>query len=85
MRIAFKKLTGEEIYLSPIKNSDEGNENVYDLVDDSGTRWIQLELINNRLDILQRNLDLEINESQEEIREKLDELVLELIEKEQSG
>lgn len=85
MRIAFKKLTGEEIYLSPIKSSDEGNENVYDLVDDSGTRWIQLELINNRFDILQRNLDLEINESQEEIREKLDELVLELIEKEQSG
>ncbi len=85
MRIAFKKLTGEEIYLSPIKSSDEGNENVYDLVDDNGTRWIQLELINNRLDILQRNLDLEINESQEEIREKLDELVLELIEKEQSG
>jgi uncharacterized protein with ParB-like and HNH nuclease domain len=80
MRIAFKKLTGEEIYLSPIKQNEEG---VYYLLDENSFPWIELKLENNKFILGSRNL--EIDGSREEIQEKLDELLLKVIEQEQSG
>lgn len=80
MRIAFKKITGEEIYLTPIKQNEEG---LYYLLDEASYPWIELTLENNKFILGSRNLD--IAGSREEIQEKLDELLLKVIEQEQSG
>jgi hypothetical protein len=68
MKVSFKLENGDDISLSPIK---------------SGIEWFKLELINNRLNILEPNQLIADNDS--EIQEKLDELFLQIIEQEQSG
>lgn len=80
MRIAFKKITGEEIYLTPIKQNEEG---LYYLLGENSFPWIELRLESNKFNLISRNT--EIAGSQEEIQEKLDELLLKVIEQEQSG
>lgn len=82
--IALRINQNEDIYLYPAKMSEEGaNPVVYELKDNTGKGWLQLHLVNNQFKITV--IDNSITESREDIRAKLDELVLEVIEKEQSG
>ena len=83
MKISFQINTGEEIFLSPIKKSDEGEVNLYQLVDAEANPWMSLQLINNRFTITSQ--DSAISEDAEDLIIKLDKLVLEVIEAEQSG
>lgn len=74
----------EEILLTPIRKSEIGdNENRYELLDENNSCWLELKLKDNSFVII--NKDPRITESDEDIRTKLDMLVLEVIEAEQSG
>lgn len=84
MALELKIGENEEILLSPIRKSEVGDNIVlYDLIDSNEKSWIKLELLNNRFVIL--NKDNAITESDEIIKIKLDGLILEVIEAEQSG
>jgi hypothetical protein len=84
MLIEIKTLNNENLLLSPIrKNSDIGLDNIYELIDNTKKKWLDLKLENNSFHIL--NKDLEIIEDDELLKIKLDKLVLEVIEAEQSG
>lgn len=82
--ITFKINQNEDIYLSPLKISEEGaKEIIYELIDKSHKSWMKLQLVESQLQILSKNkaiIDPPIL-----IREKLDELILEIIENVQSG
>lgn len=82
--IALKINQNEDIYLSQAKISEEGAiPIIYELKDETNKSWMQLHLVNSHFEIIQQ--DDRIIESKEDIREKLDELVLVVIEQEQSG
>ncbi len=82
--ITFKLNQDEEIYLNPLKISEEGDKKViYELIDTSSKSWMKLQLVDNQFKILSKNKL--ITDSTLLIREKLDELVLEVIENAQSG
>jgi uncharacterized protein with ParB-like and HNH nuclease domain len=84
MAIELKINNDEDILLTPIKKSEIGAaKNIYDLIDKSNTCWMTLELVNNSFIILNR--DYQISDSEEILTIKLDNLVLEVIEAEQSG
>ncbi len=82
--IVFKINQNEDIALYPAKMSEEGEvPTVYELLDESAKSWMQLHLINSQFKIVAQ--DDSITESVEDVSAKLDELVLTVIEKEQSG
>jgi hypothetical protein len=84
MQIEIKTLNDENLLLSPIrKNNDEGLDNVFELIDITNKKWLEIKLENNSFNIL--NKDVEITEEEELLKIKLDKLVLEVIEAEQSG
>jgi len=73
-----------EILLSPVKKiSEKGSNNNYQLLDELNNIWMELELVDNSFNILDRNS--RITEDATDIRTKLDQLVLTVIESEQSG
>lgn len=84
MTIELKLTDGKEIIIFPRRESTI-NENLknYYLVDSLNYVWLKLELINNSFEIIYQ--DLNIADTDEELRIKLDILVVELIEAEQSG
>lgn len=82
--IAFKLNTGDDIFLSPVKKSDEGTVPViYELVDNETKSWMELELVNNKFSILRKDDD--IFEEVESIDNKLYDLVLNVLADAQSG
>jgi hypothetical protein len=84
MQIEIKTLNDENILLSPIrKNSDDGLDNIFELIDSTNKKWLEIKLENNSFNILKK--DEEITEDEELLKIKLDKLVLEVIEAEQSG
>jgi hypothetical protein len=83
MRIEILIDKNEQIFLTPVSSSNKGKEKNYQLIDDSGYVWIEVALVNNSFDIIRK--DSRISEPIEDLRSKLDNLVLEVIEAEQSG
>lgn len=69
----------EQIFLNPIRINDF----LFEFKDKSGKTWIKADLVNNSFII--ESMDELIEESQEILYSKLDKLVLEIIEAEQSG
>jgi len=82
MKVAFKINNSEDVILNPIQNLNKG-ENIYDLINEDNEVWMEVSLINNSFKVNSKKS--EIVESEIELQEKLDNLVLEVIEKEQSG
>lgn len=82
--VAFSTSNGEEVFLNALKKTEEGIEPaLYDLKDDQGRTWMELRLDGNKFQILTQLPD--IDENQESLLEKLDYLVLLVIEAAQSG
>jgi uncharacterized protein with ParB-like and HNH nuclease domain len=74
----------EEVYLNIVKISEEGEEPIlYELKDDKSKTWVKLHLKENRFSIEEQ--DIVITEPLDDLRAKLDDLVLEVIEQAQSG
>lgn len=74
----------DEVYLNYFRQSEEGEDVVlYNLIDENNKIWLSLRLTNNKFIIISK--DSRIIESEEELNDKLDELVLEVIAQEKSG
>ncbi|MFB6455890.1 DUF262 domain-containing protein [Chitinophaga sp. Hz27] len=76
MEVSIKLKNREEIRLKPLHFNDKPEEsNIYSLVPLSGGKYyIKLELRNNKFEIL--NIDEEVDETEESLRVRLDELLL---------
>ena len=74
---------GEEILLTPVKKNIVGRNNLYSLIDENQYTWLELELLDNSLSIIFQ--DQRIIDPESTMRVKLDQLVLSIIEAEQSG
>jgi hypothetical protein len=73
-----------EILLTPIKVIEDGiNGNIFRLLDDNGKSWLELKLVDNSFEIISK--DPLISENEDDLNIKLNKLVLEVIEAEQSG
>lgn len=83
MIVAFNTSSNTEVFLSPIKKNDESDKSIYELIDENKESWMTLVMINNQFVVQERNS--RITDSKEVISQKLDELVLAVIEQEQSG
>lgn len=82
--IIVKKNENEDVSLYPFKTSEEGNSPViYELKDEANKSWMTLQLVNNSFKVECK--DATITESEEDLQAKLDDLVLAVIEIEQSG
>jgi hypothetical protein len=82
MNIEFNLENEETIFLSPAKKSANGKD-FFDLIDSEQKVWMTLELNGNHLNIIEKsNL---IIDNTEIIESKLDDLVIEIIQIEQSG
>lgn len=81
MKIEFKTGENEFVLLSVFRlNTDQDQ---FELMDDDNESWMKLVLEENSFIIQEQ--DSRISESEEDIRTKLDQLVLQVIEAEQSG
>lgn len=83
MTIELKIKENEEVLLSPVRKPSTDGKIMYQLVDDKIKSWMELELISNSFTIIGK--DPRIIEKTEDIKVKLDQLVLYVIEFEQSG
>lgn len=84
MKLELKINTGENILLAAIKKSDNGNEkNAYQLVDELDYCWLKLEMNENTFIVIEQ--DPRVAENKDDLSIKLDQLVLDVIESEQSG
>ncbi|MCX2574075.1 DUF262 domain-containing protein [Pedobacter sandarakinus] len=84
MNIELRIDNDKEILLSPIKkNNEAADANIFELFDENNKSWMELRLINNSFEIIGK--DILIIDSDDDLRIKLDKLVLEVIEAEQSG
>lgn len=84
--VVFKLKNNEVINVFPVKDAEESsNKYYYNLIDvnKQDKIWMRLKLIDNHF--LINDKDPDIIDSDEDISDILDELVLEIIEKEQSG
>ncbi|GHU78595.1 hypothetical protein FACS1894145_0930 [Bacteroidia bacterium] len=75
------RINDDILLLTPVP--DENNEELYYLQDDSGESWLKMELKGREFKIIDQNKA--VNSSQDEINAKLGQLVLDIIESEQSG
>ena len=74
------KITGEKfILLTPVKDTDS----TYILIDQENKPWAKLQLNGSNFIVLEKSED--ITESQDDLSAKLDQLLLSVIESEQSG
>ncbi len=83
MRIELLMDDGEEILLSPVKKNEGGNKIIYQLINDQNESLMELEMVNNSFVVLSQNP--KVKEEEANLRIKLDQLVLSVIESEQSG
>lgn len=84
MAIELKIENNEELLLFPIRKSELGHINpIYALIDNTNNSWMELRLKDNSFAVVQK--DNRIAESEIDLKIKLDKLVLEVIEAEQSG
>jgi hypothetical protein len=71
------------ISLTPFKKEVQGNEILFDLIDENQKRWIELKFFDNKLTIIEKSD--EIIDNDDVLNFKLEELVSEIIEVEKSG
>jgi len=84
MTIELKLENNEEVLLFPIRKSELGDKDaIYTLIDNTNNNWMLLQLRNNSFVVIEK--DNRIVESEIDLKIKLDRLVLEVIEAEQSG
>ncbi len=84
MAIELKINEEESIILNPLRKGEKSDKGLlYELLDDKNISWMELELIDNSFVVKSKN-NL-INETDEDLQSKLDQLVLNVIESEQSG
>lgn len=84
MKIELTIEGGNLILLTPIKKADYSNENkCYELRDEDNEIWMELQLKGNTFEIVNKN-SLVVDE-EEDLNIKLDKLILEVLESEQSG
>lgn len=83
MTIELKIKDNTEILLFPYIKSTDNNKILYQLLSADKESWMELELLNNEFIIISQ--DDRILENQEDIKDKLDQLVISLIESVQSG
>lgn len=84
MNIEFKIIGDDDVLLYPLRKSQNGIfTDVYQLVDSTNKSWMELKLDKNIFEVLSQ--DSKIIENDEDIKSKLDQLVLYVIEAEQSG
>lgn len=82
--VVFKLNSGADIFLNPVKQTEEGETPViYGLFDGSLKSWMKVNLSENHFKIIEQ--DSEIADDDASIRAILDDLVLQVIESEQSG
>ncbi len=85
MYLSVKLQNEDEIRLQPIKDSSNTSEDIYDLVNNENHPLIKLKLDSNTKKLVILEKDPLIAEDNENLNSKLDELLLELIESEQTG
>lgn len=74
----------ENILLSPVRKIiNGGDKDIFELIDEQNKKWLEVRLENNSFYILNKNE--EIIEDEDLLKIKLDKLLLEVIEAEQSG
>ncbi|MBI1307429.1 MAG: DUF262 domain-containing protein [Bacteroidetes bacterium] len=83
MNIEFSIGEEEFILLSIYRNDDSVEENKFQLMDNAGNIWVELVLENNSFTITRK--DDRIIDDEDDVRTKLDQLVVKVIEAEQSG
>jgi hypothetical protein len=83
MKISLQIDFDEEVYLSPVRASEQDNSSTYKLVDENTKEWAELLMSNNSFSIISK--DSRIIEDEEDLQVKLNKLFLEVIESEQSG
>lgn len=84
MNIELKIEGNDDILLNPvIKSGSSENPDIYCLIDKANKCWMEVQLVNNSFKILSQ--DKLIIENADDVRIKLDFLVLNVIESEQSG
>ncbi|WP_421872997.1 DUF262 domain-containing protein [Marinoscillum sp.] len=84
MEIEFKIAEGEFVVVSPFRViGKEGKTNEFQLLDSEKHCWMELSLDNSRFSL--ESIDNRINEPDDIIRDKLDSLVIKVIEAEQEG
>ncbi len=84
MTIELQTTDDEYVLLSPIRvHNDETYGELYSLLDESNQLWMHLKMENNSFSIISK--DIRIKENDYNLKVKLDKLVLDIIEKAQSG
>ncbi|WP_343585523.1 DUF262 domain-containing protein [Flavobacterium sp.] len=84
MLLEIQTSNNENILLSPVRKNINGEDkDIFDLIDGQNKKWLEVRLENNSFYILNKNE--EITEDDDLLKIKLDKLVLEVIEAEQSG
>jgi hypothetical protein len=84
MTIEVQTTDDEYVLLSPIRvTDDETYDELYSLLDESNQVWMHLKMENNTFKII--SSDIRIKESDENLKVKLNKLVLDIIEGAQSG
>ncbi|MCJ8209939.1 DUF262 domain-containing protein [Mucilaginibacter sp. RS28] len=73
----------DTLLLVPVRNDEEGNNNIFSLIDEHKKSWMELQLSDRTLKVISSNPN--ITEDNETLYIKLDKLVLDIIEAEQSG
>jgi hypothetical protein len=72
----------EKILLSPTKEIGDSDD-LYSLLDDTGRSWLKIKIKNNEFEIIEKSNVL--SEQEDDLEAKLNQLILNIIEAEQSG
>lgn len=83
MVIEIKITDNKSIYLTPIKEINSGSTSIYELIDQDRKSWMKLQLDGSNFIVIEKSE--KITETSETLDAKLDQLLLEIIEAEQSG
>jgi hypothetical protein len=83
MQIELRIGENEFVMLSPYRIDSPNNHNLFELMDSNAETWMELELIDNAF--LIKSQDEKIIDTDDDLRTKLNQLVLAVIEAEQSG
>lgn len=78
------RITGDKlILLTPVKDTNSESNSIYALIDQDNKPWMKLQINGSSFIVLQKSE--EISESLDDLNAKLDQLLLNVIESEQSG
>ncbi|KAA6327937.1 hypothetical protein EZS27_023114 [termite gut metagenome] len=84
MTLELNTAQDEKMLLFPIKEAGDNDEIIYSLSDNTGRSWLKfIKLENNHFEIIEK--DDAISEPENDLETKLNQLILDIIEAEQSG